>query len=237
PQIVQSKKIVEGLEQSLAAMVSDSAEESADNPAYLVLKTRLQATEADIRATRQQIIEAREKLEKYEGYLSQAPQVEKEFQRLGRDYQNTYAKYQEIRAKQMAAELAQNLESEQKGERFTLIQPPEIPVDPVSPNRVALILLGLILAGGAGVGVALLLEALDDGIYSVSEVVNLTGAVPLVTVGYMETREEAKKHNRKRVYYVLAALVAVAIFLALFHFLIKPLDVTWYILLRKLGIG
>ena len=108
----------------------------------------------------------------------------------------------------MSAELAQNLETEQKGERFTLIQPPELPIDPVSPNRVALVLLGGILAVGAGIGMALLLEALDDGIYTIGEVTALTGVAPLVAISYMENSVEASQHNRKRIY-IFLGLVAV----------------------------
>ncbi len=137
----------------------------------------------------------------------------------------------------MSAELAQNLETEQKGERFTLIQPPELPIDPVSPNRVALVLLGGILAVGAGIGMALLLEALDDGIYTIGEVTTLTGAAPLVAITYMENSVEASQHNRKRIYIFLGLVLVGVIILTCFHFFIKPLDVTWYILLRKLGIN
>ena len=151
PEIAQSAKIVAALENALAASVGEVDEEpEADNPAYLVINTRLQATDEDIRVGQEKLIDLHAKVDKYEGYLAKAPQVEKEYQRLQRDYQNTYTKYQEIRAKQMSAELAKNLESEQKGERFTLIQPPELPIQPVSPNRVALVLLGAILAVGAG---------------------------------------------------------------------------------------
>lgn len=237
PQIIQSKKIILTLEKSLKESLDDSAEEEADNPTYLLLKARLQGVEEDIRANKEKITKLRTKIEKYEGYLSKAPQVEKDFQRLIRDYQNTNQKYQEIRAKQRSAELATSLETEQKGERFTLIQPAELPSEPVSPNRTALILLGAILALGAGVGVALLLEALDDGIYSVSDVVNITGLAPLVVVGYMETKDESKKHIRKRIYIVIGLILIGVLSLVLFHNFIKPLDVTWYILLRRLGIS
>ena len=98
-------------------------------------------------------------------------------------------------------------------------------------------LLGAILALGAGVGTALLLEALDDGIYSIADVVNITGVAPLVVVGYMETQAESQVHNRKRIYIVLGLAVAAIVALVLFHYFIKPLDVTWYILLRRLGIN
>ena len=46
------------------------------------------------------------------------------FRELSRDYDNARLKYQEIRAKQMEAQTAQNLETDRKGERFTLIEPP-----------------------------------------------------------------------------------------------------------------
>jgi len=201
-----------------------------------VLKTRLDATNEDIRASKSKIEELRSKVERYENNLSRSPQVEKDYQRLLRDYQNTFAKYQEIRAKQMSAELAQNLESERKGERFTLIQPPELPVDPVSPNRVALIFLGFFLAIASGFGLTMIYEALDDGIYGTADIVEITGESPLVLVTYMETAEEAEVHNKKRIYIVLGLVLLGFLAMALFHFFVKPLDVTWYILLRKLGV-
>ena len=237
PEIIKTKKVIAAIEDELVESVSVEAGEKADNPAYLILKTQIQAIDEDIRVNGQKINELTEKLEKYEGYLSRAPQVEKEYLRLQRDYQNKHIKYREIRAKQMSAELAKNLESEQKGERFTLIQPPELPIQPVSPNRVALVLLGLILAGGAGVGAALLLEALDDAIYGANDVTALTGVTPLVVVGYIETKDEAQDHNRQRVYIVAGLAVTFIVLVLLFHFFIKPIDVTWYILMRKFGIN
>lgn len=235
PEIIKSKRIVEGLERTLSNSINADAEIKPDNPAYLVLKTRLDATDEDIRANNKKIVDLQEKIERYENNLSRAPQVEKEFQSLLRDYQNTYAKYQEIRAKQMSAELAENLESERKGERFTLIQPPELPIDPVSPNRIALVILGLFFAVGAGLGLAILVETIDDAVYGSSEISSITGTAPLAIIGYMETSEEEVKHNRKRLYIVLGIIVLGIISLILFHNFIKPLDVTWYILLRKLG--
>lgn len=236
PEIVKSKRVIDGLQKTLSTAIESNAKIKPDNPAYLVLKTRLQATEEDMRANKAKVSQLQTKIERYEGYLSRAPQVEKEYQRLLRDYQNTQVKYQEIRHKQMSAELAQNLESERKGERFTLIQPPELPRDPISPNRVVLILLGAVVAAAAGLGLAIILETIDDAVFGVSQVVATTGAAPMVVIGYMETVEEESKHNRKRLYIVLGLIFAGIVALILFHSFIKPLDVTWYILLRKLGI-
>ncbi len=236
PQVIASQRVIEALEDKLAQGVESNAEMKPDNPAYLVLQMRLNATNEDIRANTEKLKNLRSKIERHEGYLSRSPQIEKEYQKLLRDYQNTYAKYQEIRAKKMSADLALNLESERKGERFTLIQPPELPIDPVSPNRTAMVFLAVILGLGAGLGAAILREAMDSSIFGASEVTSLTGEAPMAIIGYMETKEEESKHHLKRLYIVLALVLAGILALTLFHFFVKPLDVTWYILLRRLGI-
>lgn len=236
PQVVKAKRTVDQLTASMSVTENTDEEPRADNPAYLIVKTQLDSTDEDIRASSQKIESLNTKIERYEGYLSRAAQVEQVYQTLIRDYQNTYAKYQEIRSKMMSAELALNLESEQKGERFTLIQPPELPIDPVSPNRMALVVIGIIMGVGAGIGLVILLEAISDGVYSRADLEALTGAAPLAVIGYLETKEEQSQHNLKRVYMVLGLLALGIILLILFHFFIKPLDVTWYVLLRKLGI-
>jgi len=234
--VLQSKRVIESLELSLAEAIQTSAEMTPDNPAYLVLRTRLNATNEDIRTNTEKIKALRVKVERYEGYLSRAPQIEKEYQSLLRNYQNTLMKFQEIRAKKMSADLAQNLESERKGERFTLIQPPELPIDPVSPNRTAMVFLAVILGLGSGLGVVFLMEGVAASVYGAAEVTVLTGVAPLAIIGYMETIEEQGLHNRKRFLMVLGLLLLMCLALLLFHLFVKPLDVTWYILLRKFGI-
>jgi len=235
-EVLQSKRVISSLEASLSEGIQTDAQLTPDNPAYLVLRSRLNATNEDIRNNSEKIKALREKVERYEGYLSRAPQIEKEYQYLLRDYQNTRMKYQEIRAKKMSADLAQNLESERKGERFTLIQPPELPIDPVSPNRTAMVFLAVILGLGAGLGVVIMLEAMSAAVFGAAEVTALTGIAPLAIIGYMETQEEEGHHNRKRILIVLGLICIGLLAMLLFHLFVKPLDVTWYILLRKFGI-
>ena len=235
-EVLQSKRVISSLEASLSEGIQTDAQLTPDNPAYLVLRSRLNATNEDIRNNSEKIKALREKVERYEGYLSRAPQIEKEYQYLLRDYQNTRMKYQEIRAKKMSADLAQNLESERKGERFTLIQPPELPIDPVSPNRTAMVFLAVILGLGVGLGVVIMLEALSAAVFGAAEVTVLTGIAPLAIIGYMETQEEEGHHNRKRILIVLGLICIGLLAMLLFHLFVKPLDVTWYILLRKFGI-
>ncbi|MGB5325947.1 MAG: hypothetical protein WBN40_11050, partial [Pseudomonadales bacterium] len=118
-----------------------------------------------------------------------------------------------------------------------LIQPPERPSEPFSPNRPGIIFFGVVLAVGFGIGGALLRELVDGSIYGVRTVGEIAGAPPLVSIGYMESEAEARQHNFKRLLMLLAIVLAIALFFMLFHLFVKPLDVTWYILMRRFGLA
>ena len=82
--------------------------------------------------------------------MRNAPQVEREYRSLMRDYENALAQYQETKAKQSRADVGKQLESESKGERFTLIDPAALPEEPISPNRPAILFLGFVFSLGSG---------------------------------------------------------------------------------------
>ncbi|NWK95860.1 lipopolysaccharide biosynthesis protein [Sphingobium lactosutens] len=78
-----------------------------------------------------------------------APQASYELNNLEREYANLTLQYQDIREKQMEAQVAANLQAEDKGERFTIVDAASLPTDPVFPDRQKL------LIGGAAAGLAL----------------------------------------------------------------------------------
>jgi len=237
PQIIETQRVIAELENELGAAIKAEAEIAPDNPAYLILNNQVNSVEKDIRANEKLREELRAKLDRYQAYVSQGPQLEKELVALSRELNTTQNKYNEIRSKLLHAELAQNLETEQKGERFTLIQPAETPREPVSPNRPAIVFLSLVLSLGISFGSAILRESMDGTIYGSRVVSNILGTPPLVSVGYMESAAEYDAHMRRRIYMVVAALVAVILFFVFFHNFVKPLDVTWYLLMRRTGLG
>ena len=106
------------------APVTAPVNAKVDNPAYIQLQARLDATTNDIRALQSQRASLKAKLGNLESRITKSPQVEREYRMLMRDYETAQMKYQEVLAKRQEAELAANLESKQQGERFTLIEPP-----------------------------------------------------------------------------------------------------------------
>ena len=239
PKVIEQRRIVEKLEKEKPVEVTDKTGEAegADNPAYVQLDSQIQQATVEIRVLKESVEKLKHKKQEFDKYIQQAPMVEKQYKAMQRDYSNASAKYQEMQAKEMAAEMGKTLEQERKGERFTLIDPAVLPEEPESPNRPAIIFLGLVFAMGAGIGIVIILEALSPAIRGRQMLTSITGSQPLVTIPYIEVDEEITKDKNRWIKLALISVACVIIALAAFHFLVKPLDVTWYLILRKIGLG
>jgi uncharacterized protein involved in exopolysaccharide biosynthesis len=240
PDVKKAQRNVASLEREYAKSASQRSRgrsaATPDNPAFIQLQSQLDAAEAELGTQRTMRQELKKKLEDYEGRLTQAPQVEREYRALSRDYENAVAKYQEIKAKQMEAQLAESLETERKGERFTLIEPPLLPEEPVKPNRIAIAFLGVVFSFAGGLGSAAVAESLDTSVRGVKGVSDLLGAPPLATIPVIETPEDRRRRTRRRVLFALAVVVALVVALMLVHVFFRPLDLLWFVAMRRLGI-
>lgn len=236
PEVLKQQRVVDALQHDKSTQVA-SRQVHADSPAYVLLETQLKSIESEIVSLKTRIADLSEKVTRFEGYLAKAPNVEKSYTELVRDLQTTNLKFQEIKAKQMEAELAQNLETERKGERYILIEPPIMPEKPVNPNRIAIILIGIILAGVGAAATAAVAEMLDESVKGTGELINLIGGTPLATIPYIAIAEEKKAVSRNSQLSIAGILIALALAVIAIHLFYKPLDVLWFVLLRKLGLG
>ncbi|NOX08827.1 MAG: lipopolysaccharide biosynthesis protein [Gammaproteobacteria bacterium] len=235
PDIVKLKRELKDLERKAKSKVEHVENiDDITNPAYISLHTQLETINSEIHALQERKEDLQSKMLDYEQRLIETPQVERAFSALSRDYDNTVARYQEIKAKELEARIAQKLEQERKGERFTLIEPPQFPEEPTSPNRPGIIFISIVLALGCGVGSAALLEALDDAIRSPRAVANILTAAPLASIPLTLDPGEILKRPKRR-WWILLALIITAITGALIiHFFVTPLDVLWFRALRKI---
>jgi len=102
----------------------------------------------------------KERISKYQTRIESAPKREQELLSLTRDYQNTKLNYEQLLTKKLNAQLSENLEKRQQGEKFRILDPANLPEKPYLPNRIKIILLGIAGGLGLGIGIALLLETL-----------------------------------------------------------------------------
>jgi polysaccharide chain length determinant protein (PEP-CTERM system associated) len=153
-----------------------------DNPEYLRIQGQLRATQRELEALRANAARARADRENYERNLAGTPNVEREYVRLAREYENSQHRYQDLQEKIKAAALAQTMESEERGERFTLLQAASTPSTPAAPNRLGIILLGFVLSCGVGLGAAVLMDASDPCVRGVDDLESIMGTTPFGAV-------------------------------------------------------
>jgi hypothetical protein len=145
-------------------------------------------------------------------------------------------KYQEILSKQTEVQVSGNLESERKGERFTMIEPPLKPERPISPNRTLIVIAGLLFSLAVGAGAAAAHESFDASVRGAGDIRALLQVPALASIPIIVTNQD-RIQRRRIIRYSWVGSVALLVLLALtIHLFVKPLDVLWAVLARRLGV-
>jgi len=195
---------IKRLRRAIETLVAQGATESAapvanaDNPEYLQVAAELEAARRDVAALRAQAGRARAEIGGYQHRIQLAPSLEREYLQLVRDRDMTIGQLESARKMMRDAEMAQRLESEQKGERYTLIRRPQIPESPVSPNRLGILLLGIVLSTALAFGLAAIVDVVDPSVRTTQDIADLM-EVPIVgTIPVMRNATD-QQHLRSRV--------------------------------------
>jgi protein tyrosine kinase modulator len=167
---------------SARAQESVNATTEPDNPEYIQLANQLNSVDSELRIHQGNAARLRTQLANFERSLAIAPDVELKYSELTRDYEQARAELRDAQADLSEAALAQVLESQQRGIRYSLIRAPSWPSTPDSPNRIGIILLGIVLGGGLAVGLAALVESSDPTVRSARDLSEITDIKPLGAV-------------------------------------------------------
>ena len=119
--------------------------------------------------------------------------------------------YADLQKKEQESQLATNLEKEQGGQQFRLVDPPVLPLTPSSPKRFKLSL-GVVVGGLVlGIGLALLLELRDTSFYTEKELSGFLEPPFVVGIPALPTRAETQGHKRALALQAMAGSVMVSI--------------------------
>jgi len=238
PDVVSLSKKVDALEEENDKPEKEKPEaedgrEIPDNAAYINLMTQIATTDMELKSLMQEKQGLKKRVSEYQARLEKAPTVEKEYLNLIRNHENAKEMYNDISQKFMEARVAQGMEEAQQGERFTITDPAQLPERPYKPNRMAIIMIGFVLALGAGVGVGAIGESLDSSIKTSDELQRLTGTPVFSVIPLMETDTEHRIRWIKRGIWFVAALVAIGVALILVDSYVMPLDILWIKIQRR----
>jgi uncharacterized protein involved in exopolysaccharide biosynthesis len=242
PDMIKLKKEVAKLKDEVQALsekqtVLKASNEKPENPSYINLQTQIASTQLDVENARRELSLLKEKYEDYQRRVENTPQVEQQYRALERDYTNAQAKYQETMNRLLAAKEAKGLEESRMGEKFTLVDPAVMPEKPDRPNRLAILLIGLVLAAGAGIGVGSAAEYTDQSVYRADELAKVAGYPVLAMIPYLATPQDLVRQRLKRWAFAGGTVGIVIAGLAALHYFYRPLDILWIKLIRELYIS
>jgi uncharacterized protein involved in exopolysaccharide biosynthesis len=227
-------KVADRKVKATEAAKSAPADSSADVLAARVRAKMAAATEKIAQLEGQQ--EAlKKRMAELEQRIVQTPQVERGLQSLTRDHENALKKYEEIKAKQLQAQVAENLEEGRKAERFLLLEPPLLPDKPIKPNRKKMLATGFVMAAAAGGGSLMLVESLNQSIRGPGSLTAILRQPPLAVIPVLETAAELRRRRNRIWKLLLLGVLLVLAALAAVHYLYMPLDIAWLKLIGRLS--
>lgn len=226
PTIRALKRKIEALEKpSEAKPVAKAAKSDiATDLVTAKIQAQIEAAKVRLSSLAQQRKSLENKVDQLQSQVTLSPQVERGLFTLMRDYENAKTKYEEVKSKQINAKIAENLEQENKAERFSMLEPPIFPDKPTKPNRKKVIALGLGAGLAGALALAILLETLDKRVRGVEALTALINMRPLVIIPYITTNAELKRRKNFNKYMLISILAVIILSLLIVQFFVMPLD-------------
>jgi hypothetical protein len=182
----------------------------AMNPVYRQIKEELQKTDTEIESLKARQEELTKQRNVGRQVLGRMPKEQEEWSKLQRDRNVTQKVYDDLLQKLENARVSKNLELADKSTKYRVVDPPLVPRIPVQPNRVILIIAGILFGIAAGVGTAIGLDYVNHSFKdedTLRKELNLPvlAAVPAVVI---ESDVLAEKMTDKKVYTAAAAYLS-----------------------------
>jgi protein tyrosine kinase modulator len=174
----------------------------------------LNDADAELRALKEEERVLRQTIASYEERVDNVPQRQQEFQAITRDYEAVKERYDTLAKRYEEAQLAESLEQGRNVEQFRVLDPALPPRDPVAPNRLRLLALGLLAAIGLAIAAVYAAESLDTTFHRSDDLrafvaVSLLGRVPLIP-----SRAQTRRSRLRFALAALSAAAAVALLMA-----------------------
>lgn len=170
-----------------AAPVSSTAPSRFDSPAVLQLRAQMRAADMGIQQKRREQGQLQAQIHAYQDKIESTPAIAAEYKQLTRDYQTSLDEYNDFKGKMNSAKVATDLELQQQGEQFRVMDEANLPDAPFSPSRPLFAVGGLVFGLALGVGLAALLEYRNTAVRSERDIYAFTKLPTLGVISFSDT--------------------------------------------------
>jgi polysaccharide biosynthesis transport protein len=161
---------------------------------------------SELRALRQAESNLSSNISRNRGLLHSIPAARATLENLEREKTAQKALYESMLSREGQSEVSKQMEVQDKSTVFRIVDPAVLPFKPVSPNRVKIILLGILAGLGGGLGLILLKDQMDHSVKSL-DIAKQFGLPVLAVIPRIEDPSKSvQQSKRDRRLYVATAL-------------------------------
>jgi len=122
--------------------------------------------------------------------IARQPQYEIQMRSLENEVLSARSVYEKFKDQLTGSEISQSLMRGESESKYRVVEPASLPLAPINPNRMKILVLGLILGGITGGASALLAELLDKSFKTVEDVESYLGTPVLATIPKIASPEK-----------------------------------------------
>ena len=231
PDVIAKQKEIDQVKEEMDSMLAEQKEKIKEKQKSLGERPNLTVggVEAEIKMIEGEIKRQQKLLDDNEKAIAgiverinNVPGVEVALGAIERDYQTKKGAYDQLLQQQQRITLGVNAISQQQGETIEVIDPANLPAQPVAPKRLMLSSLGL----AVGLGLGLLLVGVVEGprlltIQNSEDVRHYTGLPVLMSVPELLTPQEARSVPRRRRLLLAGGVIATMVSIPLLALALK----------------
>lgn len=196
PEIQRVKEDIRALDEQLKS--GRGVSKPVDSPEYAKLASEL-------RALRQAEANLSGNISRNRGLLHTIPAAKAKLESLEREKNSQKTLYEAMLARQGQSEVSKQMEVQDKSTVFRVVDSAVLPFKPVSPDRVKIILMGIIAGIGGGLGLVILKDQLDSTVKDVEMAKNFGFPVLAVIPRIEDPQLLVQQAKRDRRLYLAAA--------------------------------
>lgn len=196
PDVKRIQRQIDTLQRRIAAgEKSDPA--MPVTPTVMQLRTQVSGIDTQISGLQQRATELRGKLDKLVQRMEATPTVEREYQTLTRDLQIARTQYDELLKSRMGAQLTEAAIAGGRSDELHLVQPPITPSAPAKPARLAIAIVGMVLATLIGLAAVVFAEGMDQTVRGSRDVRRVLSVSPLAVIPEILDAAAARRKRLK----------------------------------------
>lgn len=159
------------------------------------LQTQVKQIDGNIEQLRQVQSALPTQIAQYQRWIDAAPVREAEWNSLTRDYSELRRHYDQLVANNLQAQSVENLERNQRGSKFKIVDSARVADKPFKPNFLKILLVAVAGSLGVSVGAVLMLDFVDTSFKDVGELEDYIGVPVVCAIPFVEKDSETRRER------------------------------------------